>query len=166
MTTKFRTPFTKPVRVVNDSTPPPKRTKDSFKDECDINKMIARAQRNGQVLNARPGVPQYGDFASLPESYLEAHELVQRAESAFRALPAEVRAECGNDPALFLAKAQDREWALKHGLLKEEAKSPPGAPPAPPVPPGGAGASNPPSAKKNSEATGAAIDGSGSGSVG
>lgn len=92
-----------------------KRTKDSFKDECDINYIMARYDRTGYLPELAARQPQYGDFTDVP-TYLEAMNTVKVAETAFMGLPAAVRAECDNNPAVFLEKVQDPAWALKHEL--------------------------------------------------
>lgn len=90
--------------------------KQEFRDECDINRIMDRYNRTGQLPDLVSREPMYGDFSEVP-TYLEAVELVERAETAFMALPAEVRAECANDPAVFLDRVRDREWAEKHKLV-------------------------------------------------
>lgn len=108
-----------------------KITKDSFKDECDINVIMARYARTG-VLPENYRQPVYADVSEVP-SYMEALDVVRQAEDAFYALPAQARLECGNDPAVFVDRLRsDAEWAKKHGLLAEsEAKAAPLASPAP-----------------------------------
>lgn len=90
------------------------KTKGSFKDECDINKVVDRAKRTG-YLPPVPAERQFLDVTSVP-SYQEALDLVLRAQTEFYGLPASVRAECGNNPAVFLERVKDPEWAIKHKL--------------------------------------------------
>lgn len=87
--------------------------KESFRDECDINKIMARYAKTGHLPGLIQENPIYGDFSDTP-TYMEAVQLVDRAETAFMALPAEVRAECGNEPAVFLERVTDAEWRKKH----------------------------------------------------
>lgn len=107
-----------------------KMTKDSFKEECDINVIMARYKRTG-ALPQNYRHPVYADVSEVP-SYMEALEVVRQAEEAFYSLPAETRLECANDPAVFVDKLRgDKEWAKKHGLLAESAaEAPPLASPA------------------------------------
>jgi phage internal scaffolding protein len=107
-----------------------KITKDSFKDECDINVIMVRYARTG-VLPENYRQPQYADVSEIP-SYMEALEVVRQAEDAFYALPAQARLECANDPAVFIDRLRsDEAWARKHGLLAEsEAEAAPLASPA------------------------------------
>ena len=141
---KFRTNYTeRPAGIAGISFEADKKlTKDSFKDDCDINRIVDRYARTGELPRTNPIQAQYGDVSNLPESYLEAVNLVTQAEQTFGALPAAVRAECGNSPALFLERIKDPEFVKKHKL---------GATPLPAAPEpvtGKAEASNPPSAKE------------------
>jgi len=115
----------------------PSLTRQEFAEEADINSIMAKYQKTGLV----PGTdrqPMYGDFADLP-SYMEAQEIILRADAAFSALPAEVRRRFDNDPAEFVEFASDpknidqmRVWGLAEPLDEPEApESPPAAPPAP-----------------------------------
>lgn len=100
----------------------PGRTKQSFREECDVNNVVAKYKRTGQLPALVKSNPAYGDFASVP-SFQEALETVRKAESTFAALPAAVRQECFNDPATFLQRVRDPEWAQKHKLaLPPQAK--------------------------------------------
>lgn len=98
-----------------------RRTKQSFRDECDINLLMKRYASTG-VLPPGVGVGSYGDFSG-PQDLLEAQEVIRRAEAQFRALPAEVRARFRNDPERLLAFVQDERnqaEAKRLGLLEEE----------------------------------------------
>lgn len=119
-------------------------TKQSFVDECDINKIIARFEKTGMIENVNRRKPFYGDVTSL-RSYQESLNVVQEAEQLFRDMDAHVRARFENDPAqmiAFLADAKNRDEAVKLGMILPKADPPKG--PAPVVPPapsaGGPGA--------------------------
>lgn len=106
---QFRLPPSEPLVC------PPEEgmTKQSFKEECDINVLLARYEKAG-FLPPFDGM-QFGDFSDVP-TFQEAFEIVRVAEDQFAALPAQVRAECGHDPAQFLRKVQDPEFVKKHNL--------------------------------------------------
>lgn len=106
------------------------RTKQEFKDECDINRIMARALRSGQFPPA-VSVGRYGDFSEVGD-YQEALARVEYAREQFAGLPAKTREKFGNDPARFLEAVpkMSREEALELGLLKDEFKV------TPPVPEG------------------------------
>lgn len=100
------------------------RTKQEFKDECDINRIMAKYVQTG-VLPGNVAVGRYGDFSAVG-SYQEALATVFAADAQFQALPAEVRDEFGNSPARFLAAVADPSQKArfqKLGLLVEEPKA-------------------------------------------
>lgn len=104
------------------------RTKQEFRDECDVNVLMKRYERTGVPPNARIGNPQYVDCADLPD-YMTSLQIVRDAHESFEALPARVRSEFDNDPARFVEFAQDpankaklREWGLG---APEKAPEPP-----------------------------------------
>lgn len=95
------------------------RTKQSFKDECDINTIIKRFLKTGQLDLANKLEPRYGDCTGI--EYTSAMQTVAAAKSLFNDLPSEVRSRFANEPALFLDFIQDdknREEARALGLLK------------------------------------------------
>lgn len=109
------------VSFLKDGKPQPGRTKQSFKEECDVNLIVAKAQKTG-VLPMK-GNPLYGDFSEVPE-YQEALETVRVAGDQFRGLPAHMRERFENDPAQFLRFVSDPSNAgemAKLGLMKPEA---------------------------------------------
>lgn len=96
--------------------PPPKRkigpfldgvTKQSFKDECDINSIVKKALKSGLLPDGNVN-PIYGDFSDVKD-YQEGLNVVLRAEAQFNALPAHVRNKFQNDPAKFLEFANNPE---------------------------------------------------------
>lgn len=96
-------------------------TKQEFAEECDLNALMARYQRTG-VLPQSDKRPMYGDFSNLPD-FMAAQEILLAATEAFNALPAVVRRQFDNDPAQFVAFAEDesnidqlRVWGLAKPL--------------------------------------------------
>lgn len=81
------------------------RTKQSFKEECDINNIVRKAEKQGQ-LPLRDRVAQYGDFSNVP-SYQESLEVVRKAEEQFLLVGSRIRARFNNNPEEFLAFASD-----------------------------------------------------------
>lgn len=75
-------------------------TVQSFKDECDINKIMARYVKTGVITHLNPAEPRYG-FAPAGD-FLGAMSLVTQAQQSFDELPAEVRRKFDNDPGKFL----------------------------------------------------------------
>jgi len=111
------------------------RTKQSFKDECDINVILRRFLKTGQLDLANRLEPRYGDCTGI--EFQNAVNTVAAAKSLFAELPAQLRARFENEPAKFLDFVQDdrnEDEARKLGLLKEPVAAPPAPAPAPTVP--------------------------------
>ena len=91
-------------------------TKQSFKDQCDINKILERhsikAVDSHQVIYP-PEV--YHEFQNI--DLVEAHAQIGRAQGIFDALPSEVRNEFKNDALAFAAFASDPQNNDKLGEL-------------------------------------------------
>jgi len=99
----------------------PSLTKQSFRDECDINTILKRFNVTGQ-LPVGSVQPQYGDFSGVTD-YQSALNAVMAAQDSFLALPAKLRARFDNDPALFVEFASDeanKDEMKALGLLREE----------------------------------------------
>lgn len=88
----------------------PSRTKQSFKEECDINNIMKRFKKTMGVdyLSKYQGYVsgEFGDFSNVVD-YRSAIEQVAQAGEVFMALPAKVRAKFENDPAQFLDFCHD-----------------------------------------------------------
>lgn len=96
-------------------------TQQQFKDESDINNLVDRFLRTGEIppVDARA---MYGDFVDSPQSYQEALSAVFEAQAGFDALPSKVRQRFNNDPAELLAFLQDSanlDEAIKLGLVEK-----------------------------------------------
>ncbi len=98
------------------------RTKQSFKEECDINTILKRFNVTGQ-LPVGPLQPQYGDFSGVFD-YQTALNAVKAAQESFDALPATLRNRFANDTAAFVDFCSDesnREEMIRLGLVIEKA---------------------------------------------
>lgn len=89
-----------------------------FQDECDVNRLMARYEKVGQLPGSSPEVPRYLDLSDVPD-FQSAMNLMIEADRAFMSLPARVRREFDHDPAKFVEYAGDpdnlsrmREWGL------------------------------------------------------
>lgn len=114
----------------------------SFKDECDINTIMARYMKTGEMpAGHRP--PRYEDLTRAVD-YHAAMNMLHAAESMFSALPAKIRERFSNDPAEYLAAIEEahdpaatalRDELIDLGLLerRQEPSKPSsgGAPAAP-----------------------------------
>lgn len=92
------------------------RTKQAFKDSCDINKMLAKAQKVGSIehLKKYPAAV-YGEFDGTFD-LLTAHQRLDRANQIFSELPSEVRKEFNNDSIAFVKFAAN---PANNGRLQE-----------------------------------------------
>jgi len=120
-------------------TPGDSRTKQSFKDDCDINLIVKRHASTGlwDHLSARP--PTFGDMTGAADLQ-SALELVDQAEAGFRELPAAVRQLCDNNPVNLLTGLADEEsyeLLVEAGLpgLTTRLAEPPEVPAAAPAAP-------------------------------
>ncbi len=106
------------------------KTKQGLQDGTDINKIMDRWLKHGSsVAHLNPQAATYGDFSSGLD-YAEALNAVKAAEADFAALPARVRAACGNSPAEFLQIIFDPEREEeREGLGLGFARSVQGDPP-------------------------------------
>lgn len=101
-------------------------------EQHDIKNIVNRAMRAGGLLsNVSVRVPSFQDIADAP-SYVDALNVVAEATHMFEQLPAKLRDRFGNSPQKLLAFLDDpenRQEAIKLGLVKPEEEPPP--PPAP-----------------------------------
>ncbi len=119
---------------------PEKGAKQSFKEECDINTILARHRSGAFVSHVNANQGRFADVSGISD-YREMIDRVRSANAFFMGLPAKVRERFQNDPAEFLdfiADPRNADELSELGLTPtlEEAPGPPPAPPAPPeVPP-------------------------------
>lgn len=91
-------------------------TKQSFKDESDINNILKRYQQTGVLVD--PGAhrqPMFGDFSN-GEAFRQSADAVAAARSSFELLPSNVRAFFDNNVANMLDFVAD---PANHGKLSE-----------------------------------------------
>lgn len=97
-------------------------TKQSFKDEADINNVMKRFEQTGQLPDMIKREPKYGDFIDVP-SFQEAQEIIIHTQEQFAALPAAVRDRFANDPEKFLefvSDASNADEMARMGLMTPE----------------------------------------------
>lgn len=111
------------VQTINSE---PTLAQQQFKDQCDINVIMAKYQKTGEFAHATKKEGRYADFTGITD-YKEMLDTVQYAKEAFSLLPAKVRARFRNDPAELLAFVQDDknyDEALKLGLVERKPQTP------------------------------------------
>lgn len=109
-------------------------TKQSFKDECDINTIMAHYEKTGIITHMTETQGQYLD---LPDSmdFQDALTLVSHASDAFDNLPSVLRDRYKNDPSLFLSALSDpaeRSVLTEFGVFRTPVDSSASAPASPP----------------------------------
>jgi phage internal scaffolding protein len=83
-------------------------THQSFREQCDINKIVARYKKTGIVEHLSSSEPRYGDFLDATD-YHDSLNKVITAQGMFNDLPSTVRHKFKNDPAQFLDFAMNPE---------------------------------------------------------
>ncbi len=75
------------------------RTKQAFKNQTDIVKILAKAQKVGSISHLAKHEATYGDFESF--DFFEANNTIAKANSIFAELPSELRSEFDQSPGKF-----------------------------------------------------------------
>lgn len=99
------------------------RAKQSFKKDCDINVIMGRYLKSGNIDHLAKHGGSYG-FASVL-TFHEAMNVVRKAEEMFLDLSSELRRKFHNDPAVFLEFVQNPvnlPEMRKLGLAKAEVR--------------------------------------------
>lgn len=94
------------------------RTHQEFKDDCDINLIIAKAEAGIPIDHISLNPPMYGDFSNV-DDFLEQKIRIKQANDAFTALPAWIRAKFNHDPSEllgFLMDSANDDEAIELGL--------------------------------------------------
>lgn len=106
-------------------------TKQEFKDDANINVIMARYIKTGQVpVHNREAF--YGDFEDV-DSYLETRSRLAHFETLFNTLPSEIRDQFGSRPEQLMEAFADGNPELleKLGLIEpEQAETTPAESPA------------------------------------
>lgn len=97
------------------------KTMQEFKDEVNINNIMAKYKKNGVVSHIMKDQPMFDDVSETM-TYREALQLQITAKENFMQLPSKVRARFKNDPADlmdFLNDSQNFDEAVKLGLVEK-----------------------------------------------
>lgn len=125
--------------VTGEITVPPSRTKQEFKDQCDMNNIIKAYRITGQVNHIAANAAM-GRYEDLPDEFdlQQSLNTVREANDAFASLPSKIRDRFANDPSKFLAFLSDPnnlDEARRLGIVNPAPQPDTGAPPPPPPPP-------------------------------
>jgi len=128
-------------------------TRQEFKDECDINVIMAQYERTGEIFHLNEAAPQFMDCSG--DDFRANMDYIASAFSMFEELPSKIRAQFDNDPATFLdftSQEKSLPEMAAMGLLSPDAAErylnpapPPSAPPS--APPADSAPSEPPPTK-------------------
>lgn len=83
------------------------RTKQSFKDETDVNNIIKQHTRMGTLSHLEQWGGQYGDFSDF--NFQDAQNQIANANSMFEQLPSGIRNQFQNSPERFFDYVNDEE---------------------------------------------------------
>lgn len=98
-------------------------TRQEFKDECDINHIMARYQSTGELPRLNQGTAQFLDVSASLQ-FQESMNFIAEAQSMFNELPSRLRDRFYNDPAQFLdfcSNPKNTVELAQMGLLTPEA---------------------------------------------
>lgn len=83
----------------------PSRTKQAFKDDTDINRMLAQAQKAGSMSHLKKFQGHYADYEDF--DFLTAQTTLTRGREIFDNLPIELKREFGQSPDKFFEFVND-----------------------------------------------------------
>lgn len=104
----------------------PSLTQQHFKDECDINHIVAYYQETG-VMPQGDRQPLFGDFAGIPTSFQESQNLFKEAQDKFYELPSALRKMLDNSPQKlleFMSNPANSEACVQYGLFNKPPEKP------------------------------------------
>lgn len=99
------------------------RTKQNLSEATNINKIMRRYVRDGELTHISRALGEYRDVSGLPDLH-QAMNLVADAQSTFNQLPAAIRKRCGHDVGNFIPFIDDPdnlEECVELGLLPKSA---------------------------------------------
>lgn len=89
----------------------------SHRASCDLQLILKRfLDGDESALSRRQGM--YGDFTSMPKTYMDMLNMSIKAEQMFAELPIEIKQKFNNNFALWLNEVNTSEWLSKMGLVK------------------------------------------------
>lgn len=119
-TEKYRRAYVSYPRMRLDF-PLPSLAKQSFKDECDINRIMFKFEKTGMVAHLNTYQGNYGS-ALGSQDYHSSLNQVLAAKAAFLSLPSKIRGRFANNPGDFLAfidNPDNKTEAIKLGILPD-----------------------------------------------
>jgi len=102
-TITIRPDGSKDVSTINNE---PSKTDQQWKKSCDVNEIVKRYIKTGQITHTRASQAQYADVSQIPD-LLTALNQVQSASDAFQTLPSQLRKKLNNSPLEFIEYLKD-----------------------------------------------------------
>lgn len=93
-------------------------TEQAHKDQCDVNKIIAKYDRSGVITHINTFEAQFGDLSGV--DYKMMKDKVARAQTMFEQLPSNIRNEFDNNAEHllhFMDNPNNRDKAISMGLI-------------------------------------------------
>jgi len=117
------------VATVFDLDNEPSKAQQQYKEQCDVNNIIAKYKKTGEWIHVTRKEGVYADVSNIRD-YHESLQKVVDANNAFSTLPAHIRIRFDNDPAALLEFMQDPknyDEGVKLGIFekKQETQEPP-----------------------------------------
>ena len=107
----LRTPYNYDRDAASDeaglSCPEPTLAQQQFREEADINTIMERFGRTGEVI-VPVKAPEYGDFTEVYDYHTAMNKLIE-AQDSFDALPARIRSRFDNDAGKFVDFVMDEK---------------------------------------------------------
>lgn len=115
--------FRRRLRVAVDFSGQQSITKQSFKDGCDMNKIVSSFFKTGSLSHVVSSPPQYIDVSQVGD-FRQAQDTLLRGMNLFAGLPVEVQERFRGDASLFLEWASDPSNGRElRGLLGDPVKA-------------------------------------------
>lgn len=109
------------VQEINDQ---PTLARQEFKKDCDINEIIKKYKKTGQITHIAANQGKYLDLTGVTD-YHDSMNKVLKAQDAFNSLPSVLRNRFKNDPSKLLEFIQDDKnynEASELGLVPKKQK--------------------------------------------
>lgn len=104
--------------------PEPSLTQQHFAHDADLNVIVKRYGITDGSIPVAPLDPRFfGDFTNAPEDLRQVLDISRQAKDMFMALPAEIRTQFQNDPALlhdWVTNPANRDEAIKMKLVEPD----------------------------------------------
>lgn len=113
------------VATINEE---PSRTQQQFRDQVNVNSIMAKYKKTGLIDHVRDNPGTYSDMTQIG-SYQDALQKVINAQQTFETLPSNLRQKFGHDPQqliTFLSDDKNYDEAVQLGLViqKEQPQTP------------------------------------------